>query len=116
MPVLAPVCVSKEAATLEQGNLFSVMRDLSQHEASRTSLGLKLQSKPFYPILTVPVVSNFTQNYSMMPINRECNSFVLKAGCILRWLEAQRGHWDPTEPSSSYYLHPAGALSLVQLM
>lgn len=37
--VFAPVCVCKEASAMEQSNLFFVMRDLSQYEASKKAVG-----------------------------------------------------------------------------
>lgn len=76
---------------------FFVMRDLSQHDTSIKSLGLKLQCSHFYPILTDPAVSNFNKNYSMVLINLICTSFVVwrrQRWCVFCcWLEAQRGAW-----------------------
>lgn len=37
-------------------------------------------------------------------INRKCNSFVVKAGCFQRRLEARRGGLVPSVPFSFYYL------------
>lgn len=52
-----------------------------------------------------------------MPINRIRNSFVVKAGCFQRWLEAQRGDLVPSVLPLAFIIYILSlAFSLVQVV